>query len=475
MLVASLAGALGLALASRGEAAYPTEVLSAAERDRALPEVRVGVDFARTARQARILREWFDGERAIDVRELDYEETTEVFTITARVGIFRGLELTIAAPIVLAYESSIAFAENVAPTSTVYGPATPGPSLANDPSFASRYPITRVPALRARGGWGDLRFGLGWAVVDEQKHTPYPSITLRGEVTTPTGEVWDPADPSALPGGAGGSVGRGQVVLDVSLAASKRTAPGTTALDPYIVLGGRLPMAVGEQVDRGLEPPPSGRLEAGAEIIFYEPPTERVRYALDLGILVRYVASGRTYSVLSDYLPNFDPTRIDPDQADVRGVVYDDYANPDNYSNPRTEGSSCSGVRFDQATNTLVPATPGVPCGELTWVDDHLELGAKIVLHLQPTPFTLLRAGAGLNLLTDHLITGESVGRDTDEPSAPANCVDGACFGRVNARNARGEDERSRFYDPRYDAPGRRFLLEDAFGWSVFVDAAATF
>jgi hypothetical protein len=458
---------------SPAQAAFPTRVLTAAEPDAPLPELRLSVAFDQRSKSGQITREWLDeGSRsALDVRELDYEESWSTLTVEARVGLYRDLELTVAAPIVLAYESSIGFAEGVEGGSTVYAPAAPGaPTNADDPSFALRFPITEVPASRNRGGFGDMRFGLGWSPVVDGKDPAWPTITLRGEVTAPTGEVWAPADVAALPSGPGGAIGRGQTVIDVSLGLSKRARPGAPTLDPYVIFGGRLPFAVGGQQARGMEPAPSARVRAGTELVVHEDREEDVRYAVDLGMALRYTASGRTYSPLSDYLPNFDQTRTDGD-----GVTYDDFADPSSYASSGPASVSCSGARLDRETGAPVPATPGVPCGELNRVDEHVELGGQLAVHLQPTRYTLFRFGGRLAYVTDHLLTHEPVGEDTDPADTSATCGAGPCAGRVNASNARGEDERSPYYDPRYDAPGRRFRIEETFVWSLFVEAGATF
>lgn len=480
--VAAVAGLLAAACITcpgqEAEAAYPTHVLSAAEPNAPWPELNLGAQFRYEESRGQITREWFatDGLRAQDVRELEYSESTQYLDLKARIGLYHDLELRITAPVVLSYESRLGFAEGVGPSSTVYAPGyiDAGGGVVNtnadDPGYATRYPITGVPSSRQRSGMGDIRFGLAWSPVQETKDLGWPTLTLIGEITTPTGDLWEPGDVEALPGGKGGNVGRGMTVVDLSIGLSKRSSGGNPSFDPYFVLGTKLPIASGAQLDRGMEPPISARAEAGTAFVVHADPTARTRYALDLGILMRFIGSGRTYSPLSDYLPNFDQTRVES------GIVgYDDYANPDNYRNGGAGGVSCSGVRLDRAARTQVDATPGVACGELNQVDEHLHLGGQLALHLQPSRYFFLRAGAKLAYITDHLLTNERAGTDTDPADAPQTCSGGACFGRINASNAAGQDERSPYYDPRYDAPGRRFRLEEAFTWSVFVEGMLMF
>jgi len=49
------------------------------------------------------------------------------------------------------------------------------------------------------------------------------------------------------------------------------------------------------------------------------------------------------------------------------------------------------------------------------------------------------------------------------------------CLGRINRENSQGEDERSPYYDPRYDAPGGRFKATDILDVRFFATATATF
>lgn len=450
--------------------AYPTRVLTAAEPERALPQLHLGVGYERIETRGLITREWATSEVAQDVEELEFEEVYHLLNIRARVGLFRDLELRITAPLVLAYDSNLSFSGSVGPNSTVYAPASDGVvTNADNPADSLAFPITAIPSSRNRAGLGDMRFGLAWSPIQEEKDLGWPTLTLVGEVTAPTGEIWDPADINALTGGSGGAVGRGLTVIDLGLGLSKRAAPGAPAFDPYFQIGFKIPIESGEQRDRGMEAPLSGRVRAGTELVVYEDPKAASKYAFDLSVLMRFIGSGRTYSPLSDYLPSFDQTQI------ASNATYDDFANPDNYRIRGPDGVSCSGERWDPDNNELVPATPGVPCGELNQVDEHIEVGGRLGIHVQPSRWTLFRAGLELVYISDHILTNEEAGADTDPPNAPATCAGGACAGRINASNASGQDERSPYYDPRYDAVGRRFRFEDALTWKLYIEAIATF
>lgn len=447
---------------SDAHAAFGTRVLTAVEPQEPLPEIWLGVGFEHQRRSATISREFIrvEGEDrdATDVRELEFSEYTHRLLVDLRVGIFHDLELRVSVPFILENRSEIGFLDGVEGLSSIWNPQSP--SRANNPAIDWAYPLTQVPAERERAGLGDMVFGLGWAPFVEHKDTAYPTVALRVDLTVPTGTRRDPTDPESLPEVDGrGGVGLGQTIFDFSIGLSRQIGQAPT-LDPYVQIGARLPVAMGAQDRAGLDPPPSGRFRVGSEIVLSEVPDRGVRYALDLGFGVRYVAEGRTYSELSDYLPNFDQTRLPAEP------VYNDYGNAGNYDTTRT-GARCG---------ILV----GVPCGELNQVEEYVELSGSFALHIQPIEWLLFRGGVTLGFVSDHLITAEKVGEDLDPPSAanatcPSSGSNAPCLGQVNAQNSQGIDERSPYYDPRYDQPGRRLRVEDVFDVNAFFSTTITF
>ena len=258
--------------------AWPTRVLSAVEPNAPFPELHIDVSWERSARQARIAREWIqeteahagDGSvttlrEARDVRELDYTEVTERLLVGLRVGLYRDLEFHARAPIVLDSRSSVAFAGSSESTSTVWGS-----SNADNPALPYRFPITEVPSTRRRAGLWDMTFGMAWSPFVDRKDEAFPTITLRADVTAPTGATRLPEDQEALPGGSGGKVGRGETAFEFAIGLAKRMGTTTPTIDPYVEFGARLPIPTSSQEKRGYEPAPSGGFELGAEVVVYE-------------------------------------------------------------------------------------------------------------------------------------------------------------------------------------------------------------
>jgi hypothetical protein len=384
-----------------------------------------------------------------------------------RVGIYHDLEFHIQAPLVLEDESSIRFAAGVDGRSTIYGS-----SNADDPGFAPidennyRYPITLVPTSRSRHGFGDMTFGLSWSPITDRKDEAFPTLTLRADIIAPTGRRRDPTDQKALPDGPGGSVGLGMTVFDLSIGLSRRMRTEIPTFDPYMIFAASIPIASTAQKERGMEPPASGRFLVGTEVLVSEDVPSDQRYALDFSFGVKYVGIGRTYSELSDYLPNFNQKNVTfADGLGRDAVNYNDYDNASNYSNGVLDGASCGKVMR-------------VPCGELNRVDEYLQLQSQFAIHVRPAKYALFRLGIGFGVNTDHFLTTERVGTDQDSPNiTPADdaTCSGGCLGRVNAQNFMRVDERSEYYDPRYDAPGRRLRIEETTNFTLFFTGAATF
>lgn len=469
---APLCSVLLVLWAGPARAAFPTRTMTAVEEASPLPEVWLGVGFEHRRRTASINREWVqrtpdtnEPTVAEDIGDLDFSEYEHRLNIDLRVGIFRDLELHIRAPIVLAYRSSIDFQPGREATSTIFG----NDNFANNPAFDYRYPLTEVPAERQRAGFGDMTFGLSWSPLNDAKDEAYPTLTLTGDIVAPTGSRWDPADQAALPSTDGtGGVGRGQTVFDLSVGLSKRMRLGAPTFDPYVIFGARIPVATPAQKELGMDPPISGRVTVGSELVVHEDVKKKQRYAVDLSFGLTYVSIGRTYSPLSDYLPNFDQTKVPgnrgPSSIPLDAVTYDDYADPRNYA--------------AQVAGTRCGITDGVPCGELNRVDEHMEMAGTLALHIQPSEWFTFRGGVSVGFVTNHLITAEKVGDDLDPPSAEGRTCggpDSPCVGRVNAQNSEGVDERSPYYDPRYDQPGRRLLAEGIVTLTAFATLAATF
>lgn len=461
-------------------AAWETEVLTAAEKNNPL-DVNLELTFGRHQAHGKITREWVQtaaGEaRATEVKELKYSYAEHRLTIGLRLGLYHNLELHVFAPIVINEDTEIVFDEGVQGRSTIA--ESPNADDINHVGIP-RYPLTGVAGAegqRFRSGFGDMVFGLAWSPTVDGKHEAWPTTTLRADITAPTGSVRDPTDQAALDKAVRGGIGLGQTVFDLSLGVSKRMGKVTPTLDPYLILGSTIPISNPAQQEKGMDAPATGRFVVGTEVLILDEPQEFQRYAIDVSLETRYTAPGRTYSPLSDYLPNFDQTKVLGNRASPTDrpdeIIYGDFADPRNYASP-LEGAHCG-------------SAVGVPCGELNAVDEYVSMVGTVALFLRFAEFAVLRGGVAMRYDTDHFITNERVGKDLDPANTTQLCDGAPCAGRVNARNSFYDrandtcppgqtcDERSKYYDPRYDAPGRRLRIESIADFTFFISGSATF
>src|SRR5258708_2534470 len=159
-----------MAVPTIARAAFETEVLTAVEKQKSLPDVHVDIGWDRILEQAKITREWVQDvngtKTALDVKELRFKEVTQVLNLGLRVGLYHDLEFHLIAPIILQSDSDIWFAKGVRGVSTITGspnaddPSYPQTAPPENASCCARYPITDVPASRSRSGFGDMTFGL---------------------------------------------------------------------------------------------------------------------------------------------------------------------------------------------------------------------------------------------------------------------------------------------------------------------------
>ncbi|MFO0724547.1 MAG: hypothetical protein U1E65_12240 [Myxococcota bacterium] len=461
-------------------AGYETEVLTAAEKGNPI-DIHFSFGYDRSLKQAKIVREWIQDplspggvKQAIDVKELRYIETTNRLLLNLRAGIYHDLELHVTAPIILSQDSLIRFALGVQGTSTIIGSQN-----ADDPNYDGipRYPITDVPQQRFRSGFGDMIFGLAWSPFTDKKDEAWPTVTLRGDITAPTGNVHDPTDQNALTAAARGGVGLGQTIFDLSVGVSRRFIEGTPWLDPYLRFGAEIPIASSGQQARGMDPAPTGRFVVGTEVVLVDIPQDFQHYSFDVSFETKFVGTARTYSELSDFLPSFDPTRVLGNrtgpitQPDV--ITYGDFNDPRNYAS-RIDGAHCGSLQ-------------GVPCGELNQVEEYVTIKAALAATFRFAEYAMVRAGVAFSHDSDHFLTNERVGKDLDPPTSAEMCDGAPCAGKVNARNSFYDrandtcppgktcDERNKYFDPRYDTPGRRFRIEEQTNFTFFVSGIATF
>jgi hypothetical protein len=419
----SLVLLLGLALALPAFGAEITEVPDAADGEDVF-DANIEVRFESEWHHALIQREntqvSINGEentpRTLNVKEFEYDRYRFKLIPRIQVGIFQDLAGFFELPVVLSDQKNFAYADGTsAANSTVHQDLQRGaspviigwPQTEGNDTFPPSIDGTAFgrPARQynawgwntagnggftsQRSGFDHPRLGLRWSPVNNERDPSKPTITIGASYNL--GILPFPVqNPSQDPANVDNPGPVARAAHEFHVQVA--TSKRFGLLDPYFVIEYWGPFAT-SYAERGYKPRQRGGFTMGMEIVPYEDKEKQQKFALDFSYRAYYHSEGRDYSELSD------------------------------------------------------------PLFEITQTEQYLRTGAGLGLHF--TLFEYVSFHAGLNMLydTEHIVTGEAIGTDLDDPGD-----DG--FGLVDLDDER---ERSEFFNPYYDTPGRRFSVADSF------------
>ncbi len=428
--------------AAPGRAAELTRVATRGEPGNAF-ELHLSVWWDRTQERAQITREVpTGGGQVVDGDELRYTRTVNAIVARAAVALYEDLEVHFELPYVLADDRSWRFGlHGNAPTggapgvvSSIEGNSVDasGQTCADqNPTLAGTqcplFPVAPSTTVYHGGRAGDLKAGVAWGIFSDKKDSTKPYWLVGLDVTIPTAALYDPAanrgtdwsSPYNLPSSPG-PFGEKVWKWDLQTVLSKRLGP----IDPYVkghltlmtpssspystcdhaqelaTTGPTMPVAqMNSQAPAGCQAggadtqaqlPWIAGLTFGMELVPYENVAEQQKVAIDLRLWGDYTSASRFYNELTD-------------------------AN-----------------------------------GKLNWTDPYLTMGGFLGVYLQPSRWVSLNASASLSTMTDHYITGETLGRNRSWPALAAGSGITADPTLMNPN-----------FDWRYDAPGRRFRLSE--------------
>jgi hypothetical protein len=399
-------------------------------------------------------------------RVAEYSESTHTLMLNAEVGLFRDLALTFGAPIVLSNTrqlrapggvSAADLQRTLADGWTHNGMAT----QLFSPSFDSP----------ERSGIDQVRLGLQWAILNQQRDRTYPTWMVRFEwrppvgdplracQRIPTGETVCPAVnsiPGLPPNGGTNSTGataragsglspgisRGlhgiyfQTVLsrrlgylepyagfDVLAEFPRRDSPFRYIDTPYGLLGNF--------------PPIVSSLTVGTEIIPWENRETWQRFVIDLRMQGTYRSQGRDYSQLYDALGT----------STSRALLA-----PGCPSNVRNTDGSCQPGRevyFDGLTTTA----------------SHIVLTGSVGISVQPAKFLRFNLGAALAWVAPHSLTATDACNPNTSPPAEHPEWRGGCVSNS------APDPQHR---PVIDQPGNRFRTTGDMIFDFYASIALT-
>lgn len=417
-------------------AAEITDVIDAADGDDPF-DANIELRYLFEYRDAKITRESAQNGDTILVNELDFQQMTHTMTPTLQIGLWHDLAIFADFPLVIYDKRSGSFSTGVRGTNPAtnngdgYSTLTadrcrfgaPRPSYCDSTLPSSRstlsgtaggYPVLDSDTVwdmfdtnpesgefsSVRGGFnnligfGDMSVGLAWAPLNQERSPTQPSWVLRFRYTIPTGKVMNPLETSnaANPGG----VGMGLHQFTWSTAFSHRFA----VLEPYsnvfFTFGVPGASAVNGMLNQwSTANLYQGGITTGVEIVPYENKSLEQRFAIDLHGTGLYHGQQRTYTELSDML------------------------------------------------------------NEVTLRDQYATLLGHVGLYFSAARFVRFDVGVDIGTDTNHFITGEKIGTDSDGNDILQ--LDDNGDGLID-RNAK---EGNVYFNPVIDTPGRRLRVEE--------------
>lgn len=309
--------------AGLASAAEITRISSSFEKDDPLG-LRFESAFRRTQHRSLLLREGVTN----DTNELRFTEVENALDLAVHIGLWRDLQLTIAAPIVFRQDRRYGYPlgvndENATAANNCFTPNGDftDPNCVNGTTGVTRQALYDPRARVHRAGLGDFRFGLAYAIFNERKDDTKPTWIVGFDYTAPTAALRIPGTDNSPD--RRGDIGERIHRYSFWTAFSRRRGP----LDPYMKLAYTLPVRgpsafsnCSDSARNGLGFPencdtdrwPRNQVSTsashviqatvGTELIALESEAKSAKLAFDVRGLANYYSESRTYNELSDLL-----------------------------------------------------------------------------------------------------------------------------------------------------------------------------
>lgn len=359
----------------------------------------------------------------------DYVESTHTLMLNAELGLFHDLALTLGVPLVLGNSREIR-------ALTAPGATEGNNALADGWTQDGRATSLFQVPFRApdRSGIDQVRLGLSWSILNQQRDHTKPTWTVRFEWRPPVGdplracnaapaagtaECPAPASVPGVPANTVAATGAANRPLSGGPPGISRGLHGVyfmTAMarrfgfvEPYAALDILAEFPLRETSFRYFDtpygqlasfPPITSSLVAGVELIPWENRETWQRFVVDLRFRGTYRSQGRDYSPLYDALGSSTSRAL---------------AQPGCPSNVRNADGTCQPGRevfFDGLTTT----------------GSHVILNGQLALSLQPTKAFRIDLGGGVSWRSSYMLTvtdacnpGETV--PAEHPEWRGGCV----------------------------------------------------
>ncbi len=289
----------------------------------------IDVGFENTYRRTKILREVLPAQAGGTrqyANELWYKGNDPRLNFDLAIGIAQDVELSFGLPIVFQRNEEWTFVSGTnAGNSSIINNCLRANGSLTDPTCpttgAGTQALFNVPLEAYRGGLGNMRFGLAWAIFNQRKDETKPTWVLGLDYEAPTAARLDPSVITTREerGGVGDRVHK----YTMYTALSRRIG----IADPYFRVHYTVPVRgpgaysnceslnvdpqnLGRPQNCGLEgwgrketgiqAPHTGGVVFGSEIQVYNQPKRK--FTMDLRAIANYVSEGRYYNELSGAL-----------------------------------------------------------------------------------------------------------------------------------------------------------------------------
>lgn len=383
------------------------------------------VGYERTQSRSKIVREYYQQGESQDVTELFYTKVDQRLNLDLRLGLWQDLEFHYRLPIVFGLNQDWRYSAGTDDSnSTIANNCLQANGALLDPNCpqtgAGEQPIWGIPNASYRGGLGNMTFGLAYAFFHQDKDDTKPTWIIGFDYEAPTADRWTPSEATAPD--ARGRVGDRNHHYTWYISLSRRVG----IADPYFKIHYTLPYRASgwysncdepdirrmgrpencgtpewDRSDTGIRLPHYGGILFGTEFNAYEVKSAHQKVAFDLRAIANYTSEGRYMNQLSDL------------------------------------------------------------SGKLQYTQEYLTVGGQFGFVAHAAEYVQLSAGTQLTYSTEHTLTDESIGKDTNN--------NGTVDVTANPR------ELNPSFDWRTDMVGRRLRATENWNFSLFINATASF
>ncbi len=438
-------------------------------------DLNLGIGYTRSLRRGKIRREVagnvereggdgeiISGDGYIDYLDIaNHRHLTHTLNLELAFGVWHDLEIWGALPLILSDTRELDYVPGTNDEGVrQFGLSCPPDAIANGANYTHPGCNFDLPFKSPeRSGIDTIGVGIDWGPLNQGRDGTKPTFVIRGEAWFSVGDplVADrsgvPVTPSApscadvSPGSVAclpdnynpgvddesAGISRGTTKLGAAMLFSHRFR----YVEPYSGLnfsaefpgdGTEFPQ-LEEEGRLNTVPPIVGAFTAGVEVIPWENPDQFQRFALDIRVGGEFHSEGRDYSELFDALGTSTSRRLlQPEAATQSGPAANDLNNP------------WSGQ---------------------TDVQNYGIYSGRVGLNLQAAQYIKFNLGIAYAFVQEHSLTvTDACNPDANVDVAHVPCTEGAP----------NPDHR-----PEIDLPGRRYRIEDANIFDVFVSATAMF